>query len=356
MNQTAAIGPKVKADDSTAFIIGNGPSLKGVSLVSLSEYATIGMNAAYRYWRQIDWRPQYYACVDLVVGLSHKDAITELIEEGRIKKFLLRNNVIEELGVIANSEQVVNFDAQRETKPLLSMDPPTTGAHAALWAGEMGYKKIVLLGIDLQYKEIVEGAEKRNGIELEIVEKRSNPNYFFDDYQQPGDRYNIPNPRPDLHLNAWRQAAARLEGAGVQALNANRRSALRCLPFIELNDFLKDGALPSGREEPLLAIAPAPEPAKPQHKRGLSFLRKYATALFALAVLWIFIIGGWAALTRPTSVSLLATLALSIAGFMAATAFLYVRHAILAHLQRQDSELAALRARISDLERTQNSR
>ena len=71
----------VKAGPDTIFVLGNGPSLRNVDLRSLSPFATIGLNAAYRYWREIDWRPRYYACLDTVVGISHKEEIRALIEE-----------------------------------------------------------------------------------------------------------------------------------------------------------------------------------------------------------------------------------------------------------------------------------
>ena len=34
----------------------------------------------------------------------------------------------------------------------------------------------------------------RQGIVLEIVEQKDNPNYYFAGYQQVGDKYNLPNP------------------------------------------------------------------------------------------------------------------------------------------------------------------
>lgn len=225
-------------DDSTVFVLGNGPSLKSVPLEKLSGLSSIGMNAAYRYWRQIDWRPTYYACLDEVVGLSHKSEITSLIAEGRIKKFLLRQNLIEALGAAGASERVCNFDHLRKTEGILNTPSITTGSGAACWSSVLGYKKVVIAGVDLNYVEIVDGARKVGGAELEIQQGDENPNYFFDGYQQPGDRYNIPNTRPDLHLNAWREAAWSLSAAQVCAVNANRDSQVKCFPYIKMDELL----------------------------------------------------------------------------------------------------------------------
>jgi hypothetical protein len=249
----AAEPSRVAADGRTLFVIGNGPSLKAVDLTRLSSYATLGMNAAYRYWRQIDWRPKYYACLDLVVGLSHRDEIAALIREGRIEKFVLRANLIQSLGDVACDRRVINFDVLQRRHPLLQIPAITTGSHSALWGGLEGYSRIVMLGIDARYTEIVSGAARRNGTELEIVNEGRNPNYFFDGYQKAGDRYNLPNPRPGLHVDAWREAARRLSAAGVDVFNANPESAVQCFPFISLDELLGGGAIAS----------PAPEDIDP---------------------------------------------------------------------------------------------
>ena len=233
------------ADGKTLFLLGNGPSLKRIDLQALSPFASLGMNAAYRYWREIGWRPRYYACLDTVVGLSHKDAIAELIGETgdkAIEQFLLRDNLVTALGPAAASERVLNFDALRFAHPILRPNPITTGSHAALWAATAGFRKIVLLGIDGNYVECVEGARARGGIELEIVEEKGNPNYFFDGYQQKGDRYNLPNPRPGLHVEAWEVAAALLRAEKVRVVNANPDSAVRFFPWVRAEELIAKGA------------------------------------------------------------------------------------------------------------------
>jgi len=234
----------VKTYTDILFIIGNGPSLKGVDLKALSEHHTLGMNAAYRYWREIDWRPTYYACLDEVVGLSHQDEIASLIKERRIEKFLLRSNLIEALGEVALDQRIINFDALYYGNIGFNAAPTiTTGSHTTLWGALLGYKKIVLLGIDGRYQEIVDGAERRGGIVLELTHETKNPNYFFEGYQAPGDRYCIPNPRPGLHIGAWREAAHNLKNFDCTVYNANKNSEVRYFPFIELQPWLAAGEI-----------------------------------------------------------------------------------------------------------------
>ena len=250
--------------DNAAFVLGNGPSLKNVDFGSLTPFKTIGMNAAYRHWDRIEWRPTHYACLDLVVGMSHLEEIRRLIREGHgkasgswkpIGQFFLRSNLIEALGVDGDDERVINFDALRPQTPILQVSPITTGSHALLWAQQLGFGPIVLLGIDGNYKEIVEGAAKRDGTVLEIAEMKSNPNYFFEDYQRPGDLYNVPNPIPDLHASAWWKAALDLSSEGAVVANGNPMSSVRVFPFVDAQELLKSGSAPlkPAEENPLLA-------------------------------------------------------------------------------------------------------
>ncbi|MEM6942209.1 MAG: hypothetical protein AAF565_00465 [Pseudomonadota bacterium] len=262
--------PVVELGSRAAFVLGNGPSLKNVDLTRLSPHATVGMNAAYRHWDRIGWRPTHYACLDVVVGMSHLEEIRKLIREGRaaeggapqgglrpIQHFALRSNVVEALGVDGADERVTNFDALRARIPLLQVDPITTGSHALLWLAHLGFDPIFLLGIDGNYKEIVSGARRKAGIELEIVENSENPNYFFDDYQRPGDRYQVPNPRPGLHDGAWVEAARALGSRQVTVANGNATSSVRVFPFVDAASLVESGEAVLSPREPLPVEPPA---------------------------------------------------------------------------------------------------
>ena len=357
INSEPASSDLVCVDDTTIFVLGNGPSLKGVDLDRLSNYPTIGLNAAYRHWRNIDWRPTFYACLDEEVGLSHRDEIAALISEGRIQTFLLRANLIEALGPLAANPRVVNFEALRSSTPLL--DPPaiTTGSHAALWAAAMGYRKIVIAGVDGRYVEIVPGAERRGGMALEIVRESENPNYFFDGYQRAGDRFNIPNPRPNVHLGAWNDAAVKLAEAGTEIYNASPKSAVGFFPFIDL-----DKALTGGSEiSPRTAIAVAPsrpvgteeetgEPGTPRARLGI-FLKRHSAGLAAGAVL-LALIWGLAALALDFQLAgtIAATLGLGFA-YGLYVLLIYTRFVVARELDALRRKLENARARIKDLER-----
>lgn len=234
-------------DESTLVILGNGPSLKSININKI-KYDTLGMNAAYRYWNRINWWPTLYACLDTVVGVSHKDEIIKLIEksnENGIRKFILRDNLISQLGPLQNSGKIINFDRFEGAHLSEPINPITTGSHSALWAAIHGYRRILIAGVDSDYVERLPISKISGKDELLVTREGKNPNYFFEDYQQPGDRYRLPNPRPNLHRTAWRRVARKLGGLKVEAFNVNLKSKMDAFDYAELS---AKGAL-SGRTE-----------------------------------------------------------------------------------------------------------
>jgi hypothetical protein len=229
-----------------ALVLGNGPSLRGFDFGRLSRFDVFGMNVAYRYWYEVGWFPQYYSCLDLVVGASHCDAIADLIKDSDklgIRAFLLRQSLIENLGKAGNSPKVFNFDLLRPGFENWIPGPVTTGSHTCAWASILGYKDIYMLGIDCNYVEIVDNAKQLEGSVLEITSDAANPNYFFDSYQKKGDKFNIPNPRKDLHLQSWRNIGEKIDSSS-RVLNAGLESQVDQFAFVRFDDVEKGGRVP----------------------------------------------------------------------------------------------------------------
>ncbi len=240
-----------------AFVLGNGPSLRSVDLKRFVGVPTVGMNAAYRYWEKIGWYPTHYCCLDEELASTHHEAIAQLLDKGLVETAFLTGRVLEFRPDLAGDERCLFLDqfldslhearGRRFGLPFLrhpaflSSAPSklTTGAYAVRYAIYLGYRAIYLAGIDCNYVEMVDGAKRRDGIALEMVETpSSNPNYFFDDYQQAGDRYNLPNPSVhggNLHLQA-------LEAVRDDAVNRRLPvEIVNCAPQSQLS---VDGVFP----------------------------------------------------------------------------------------------------------------
>ena len=186
-----------KVNHNSVLVIGNGPSASLVNFDRLKRLSipTCGMNSAYRLWQKIDFRPTYYICMDSVVIKSHAPAISGLIDENRIHHFFLRNEILELYPHFRHHPRITWFDDIRAEKTeLFTTNWITTGSWALRWMIYLDYKVICVIGVDANYQEILKETKQSGQYELSINQTpKYNPNYFFDDYQQVGDKYNIPN-------------------------------------------------------------------------------------------------------------------------------------------------------------------
>jgi hypothetical protein len=197
------------------WVVGNGPSLRGFDFRRLNGEAVLGMNAAYRYWQEINWYPTYYCCLDDELVATHWRQIIDLVRSGKVKKAFVSGSLADyDRSVLGDKrfallDQFVDYWYRTRGKAngLEFVDSPyfvssqasklTTGSHSVRFAAHLGYQEVCLLGIDLRYVETIPEAEQVGEIALRIRDTpKHNPNYFFDGYQQAGDRYNIQSQEP----------------------------------------------------------------------------------------------------------------------------------------------------------------
>jgi hypothetical protein len=216
--------------DKTLVLMGNGPSLKDLDFDMLEGFDTFGLNSAYRAYERMDWWPTYHGCFDYRVTECHKDKFINLIDNSPIERMFyimdisqntkLQHINMQEYGTTNKWNHTIEDYAHFH-------DNGNSGANACSAAVCMGYKKIILVGVDCNYVEFVEGS-KEDGPGLVIEETPdTNPNYWFDDYQQAGDKYNIPRGN-DFHLPTWNMFAYRAAHAKVEVINCSPTTTLRC--------------------------------------------------------------------------------------------------------------------------------
>ena len=217
-------------------ILGNGPSLKGYDLTSIT-LPTIGMNAAYRYWERINWYPTYYACLDTALTESHQDNLYNLHENTPIKHFFLRKNILNKYPELANSKKILFLEDVHKTHPLFIGQLVTTGSYACRFALYLKYTTLYMIGIDCNYVERIPESRRVGNIKLQIKRTpKQNPNYFFDDYQRKGDIYHIPNVASytnqhgsTVHYDAFVQF--KKEFPKLEIYNCSQISTLKMFPY-----------------------------------------------------------------------------------------------------------------------------
>lgn len=217
--------------------MGNGPSLKGVDLPSLSQYSTFGLNAAYRQYRKINWWPTYHGCFDYIVCESHRKEFQSLMDDssnGITKFFFIKDfNDSERFQKITLSGGFDQRSPLNKSVESFSQfnDRGNSGSNACQVAICLGYTKIILLGVDCNYTEVIPEARAYNkdgAARLVITETvKSNPNYWFDDYQQTGDKYNIPNASV-FQKPGWENLASKCNENGIDVVNCSEGSKLDC--------------------------------------------------------------------------------------------------------------------------------
>ncbi|WP_029011942.1 hypothetical protein [Niveispirillum irakense] len=248
-------------------VLGNGPSVKIGDFPKFIHADTIGMNAAYRHWDRIGWYPTHYACLDSQVVVSHADAIAGMIRADRFATAFLHWHVLKRHPDLAADPRVTFLcqlmDGEDDPKRCAALkldhapsrffvqsalpDWITTGSSAVRFGAHLGYRDIGIVGIDCNYQEILPEAVSQGGVVLRIDKPVDhNPNYFFNDYQQPGDIYQIPNP-VGLDGNLHRKAMATIPqdnityGYGLDLHILTRESWLfeaDILPYQPLDAFL----------------------------------------------------------------------------------------------------------------------
>jgi hypothetical protein len=227
----------------TLIVMGNGPSLKDVDFSTLNNYDTFGLNAAYRAYERMDWWPTYHGCFDYRVTENHKEKFISLINSKKIKKhFYIKNLSAEKNFQFVN---LLKYGSTNKTNNSIKdfnnfHDNGNSGANACSVGICLGYERIILLGVDCNYVEFVDGSKKDGpgGLVMEKTPEK-NPNYWFDDYQQKGDEYNIPDGF-SFHMPTWNMLAYRAARANIQIVNCSPLTTLKCFRKTSLKEALND--------------------------------------------------------------------------------------------------------------------
>jgi glycosyltransferase involved in cell wall biosynthesis len=232
----------VRASD-TLVILGNGPSLKDVMdnpayREILKRCDTFGLNAAYRAYVRFDFYPTYFGSFDYEVCESHKAAYEDLVLNcGKIKKYYFAKNKLFAENVREHPRfQKINFipapmGVSRQLHMSTSFDEfndiGSSGTNAVQVGYVLGYRKFILLGCDCKYVEILDGIEVKNEVRYRLTKDlEKNPNYWFDDYQKAGDKFNKPN-TDSIQYVAWQKLRELQHTDNFTVSNGSYPSALR---------------------------------------------------------------------------------------------------------------------------------
>lgn len=189
-----------KLDMKTLFVIGNGPSLNNIDMTKLKDKDTMSFNRAYIAYEDWGFIPTYFMAIDVRVINDNKDDINNLIERIKIMTFFIPTQSRE---YIHNRKNVIFLEFSTKPNRFFS-----TTWNSLCYAGDvgacslqisylLGYKKVVLLGCDCNYKTNIEGTKKVGGEWKASMD--NDVNHFRKDYYGAGKVYS----NPANHIFSW---------------------------------------------------------------------------------------------------------------------------------------------------------
>ena len=213
----------------------------GIENVRLSPFDSIGMNSAYREFTRQDWWPNYFCCWDYTVTKSHAKKWSELIRDPhcRVEKFFFMckdhfDNDVHDSTRVEWRKRNDKFWLPNGNEQ--NNNYPTSGTNAIRVGIELGYKNFILLGADASYQEKLPEATREGNKWILKQTPKSNPNYFFNDYQVAGDAYNTPNCQGH-HVPAWEEFSKQQSKYGIKIINCSPHTSLSCF---EMRDWQKE--------------------------------------------------------------------------------------------------------------------
>ena len=140
----------LKLQSKKIIIMGNGPSKKDIDFTKIKNIPVLGMNFEFDNWYKMNWFPDIYCCLDIVVLEYHFNEILKLIQNKKCKIFFLRNIFKK----ICKSKKInisyLNIYFLEDMKNIILYNKRhiTTGSFSIRFAMFLGYKDIRLIGLD----------------------------------------------------------------------------------------------------------------------------------------------------------------------------------------------------------------
>lgn len=210
-----------KHEGERCFIIGNGPSLKGMELSPLRNEYTFGLNRIYILFPEIGFKTTYLVSVNHLVLKQSGSDISSL----NIPKFISargKNDVEEDQNTIfiRNCPWGLKFS---KDPPWCVSDGATVTYVAMQLAYFMGFSQVILIGVDHSFS--TEGPPGK-----EVSLKGDDPNHFSGRYFGSGYRWEL----PDLEMSEMAYQLARKVYAedGREIIDATVEGKLQVFPKV----------------------------------------------------------------------------------------------------------------------------
>ncbi len=209
-------------DGERCFIVGTGPSLKMEDLELIKGEYSFSVNSIVLSFPDTVWRPTYYCIQDRFGYEKLKDAIREAnmpvvfngISNKRMTPVMDIDNIPYPLNLLDHGKAIPKHITKFSDNAFNVVYAGHSITYSAMeLAVYMGFKEIVLLGIDCDYSQAV------NHIKAYSVQDDINAAYLMTE------SYKVARKYADLH--------------GIKILNATRNPKLQVFDRVNLEEYLK---------------------------------------------------------------------------------------------------------------------
>jgi hypothetical protein len=206
------------------FILGNGPSLKGMDLSPLATEITFTLNRGYLLFEKMGGPATYHVVVNPLVAEQWGEEIASLpctmfMTWGRRRDFPSSSDVI----YIGGPD--LGGPPRFSTDPARDLWVGATVTYVAMQvAYYLGFSRVILIGVDHRFSTPGEP-------HAEVVAQGEDPDHFDPNYFGKGSRWNL----PDLETSELAYALARhkFRSDGREILDATVGGALQVFPHVE---------------------------------------------------------------------------------------------------------------------------
>lgn len=210
-------------------LIGSGPSLNQLDVTCLAPLHTISFNRSYVAWAAWGFVPGLYASFDPVVVEDNLPEILLLARKHHATQFYLHECAI---GLGSRELQNVTYCTVEPgsgfaTTPNQLTDFGNAGATSVQLLWLLGFRRIVLIGVDARYRRQADLVVDADGYTRAAVRL----DHFCPEYAS-GKRLRV-NPDLTMITGGWQRVASEAAKCGVQVRNATPDSALDCFPTID---------------------------------------------------------------------------------------------------------------------------
>ena len=227
---------KNKYQGKRVFLIGNGPSLNLTPLYFLKDEYTMVFNRFNIMLERLNWKPTFYMVCDSVVAKDMSKEINDIVPMVKYAFFPdIHTDGTNFKKFILSKENVIwlqpYFKGFYTNLPYISLGG--TVAFAAMQVLiYLGFKEIILLGVDMNYK-LHMGVKNLGKSEITALQD-DDPNHFDPRYFGKNRSYHQPDQEAVSNmLNSFELAAKVAKERGVAILNAGLDSAVTCFKKVD---------------------------------------------------------------------------------------------------------------------------